>query len=117
MTDEEIKDVWRIVAGVLTFGQLEFADGAGNDHQASLTNDAEAQKVAALFGINDAALTKCLTKPRIKAGTEVVQKAQSKEQVRLTLLLLTVHDSPILYITISCSHSHSLSLTLSYNLE
>lgn len=40
-----------------------------------------AQKCAHLFGINASNLTKCLTRPRIKAGTEVVQKAQSKEQV------------------------------------
>eukprot|EP00038_Savillea_parva_P006148 m.161964 g.161964 ORF g.161964 m.161964 type:complete len:1355 (+) comp12131_c0_seq1:60-4124(+) len=85
MSPEEIKDVWRIVASVLTFGQLEFEDGKGDSHQATLTNDAMCQKVAQLFGVNPAALTKSLTKPRIKAGTETVQRAQSKEQVDLAV--------------------------------
>jgi myosin heavy chain 6/7 len=100
MSEEEIKEVWRVVASVLTFGQLEFADGPGDSHQATLTNDAAAQKAASLFGINAAALTKSLTKPRIKAGTETVQRAQSKEQVDLAVKALakSIYEKLFLWI-------------------
>jgi len=81
MNAEEIKDVWKIIAGVLTFGQLEFQGGRRENEQAQITDDAIAQKVALLFGISASSLVKSLTKPKIKAGTEFVQKAQSKEQV------------------------------------
>lgn len=100
MTEDEIKDVWRVVASVLTFGQLEFKDGAGDDGQATLTNDAAAQKVAMLFGVNAANLTKALTRPKIKAGTEVVQRAQNKEQVDLAVKALakTIYEKLFLWI-------------------
>lgn len=81
LNDEEIRDVWKIIAGILTFGQLEFAEGKRGSEQAVLDSDMVAQKVASLFGVNSGDLVKCLTKPKMKAGTEVVHKAQTKEQV------------------------------------
>ena len=38
-------------------------------------------KAAALFGIPTANFMKSLLKPRIKVGTEMVQKSQNSEQV------------------------------------
>jgi myosin protein heavy chain len=82
MTDAEIDAVWGIVAGVLTFGQLEFSDGRRGAEQATLVNDADAQKVAKLFGVDQHAdLVKCLTNPKIRAGSERVSRQQTKEQV------------------------------------
>eukprot|EP00040_Diaphanoeca_grandis_P003989 m.26625 g.26625 ORF g.26625 m.26625 type:complete len:1353 (+) comp15482_c0_seq1:117-4175(+) len=81
MNADEIKDIWKVIAGVLTFGQLEFEGGRRESEQAVLVDDAVSQKVALLFGISASSLVKSLTKPKIKAGTEFVQKAQTKEQV------------------------------------
>lgn len=81
LSDSEIHNIWRIIAGVLTFGQLKFEPGKRGDDQAFLSNDTVAQKVASLFGINAVDLTRCLTKPKIRAGTEMVSRAQTKEQV------------------------------------
>lgn len=81
MSPEEIKDVWKVIAGVLTFGQLEFEGGQRGSDQATMKDDSVAQRVASLFGINSSSLIKCLTKPKIKAGVEYVAKAQTKEQV------------------------------------
>eukprot|EP00039_Didymoeca_costata_P018541 m.333902 g.333902 ORF g.333902 m.333902 type:complete len:1372 (+) comp17243_c0_seq1:84-4199(+) len=78
---DEIKDVWKIIAGVLTFGQLEFTEGKRGNDQAMLASELVAQKVGALFGVSSVDLIKCLTKPKMKAGTEIVHKAQTKEQV------------------------------------
>lgn len=70
-----------MVTGIYTFGQLEFQAGRRGGEQAALVSDMVAQKVGALFGISSVDLVKRLTKPRIKAGEEIVQKAQTKEQV------------------------------------
>ncbi len=44
MTDAEIKDVWKIVAAVLAFGQLEWIGGRAGD-QCNIKSDAPAQHV------------------------------------------------------------------------
>lgn len=48
-----------------------------------------AQKVCHLQGINVTDFTRAILTPRIKVGREVVQKAQTKEQVEKELHLLT----------------------------
>jgi len=81
LSEEDIGNVWKIMAGILAFGQLEFAEGRRTTEQASLKNDPMAQKVAQLFGIDrHSDLVKSLTNPLIRAGTERVKKAQNKEQ-------------------------------------
>ena len=42
-----------------------------------------ADKVAYLFGISSPELCKAITKPRVKVGTEYVQKGQNVDQVLL----------------------------------
>mmetsp|Transcript_276 Transcript_276/g.707 ORF Transcript_276/g.707 Transcript_276/m.707 type:complete len:1312 (-) Transcript_276:141-4076(-) len=98
LSPDEIKEIWRVIAAVLTFGQLEFTDGAGD--QAVLANDTAAQKAAALFGINAVDLTKALTKPRIKAGGELVQKAQNTEEVNSVVKALakSIYEKLFLWI-------------------
>lgn len=47
-----------------------------------------AQKVCHLQGINVTDFTRAMLTPRIKVGREMVQKAQTKEQVRQKLALM-----------------------------
>jgi myosin protein heavy chain len=80
MNDDEICAVWKVISGVLLFGNMEFKQERNSD-QAILPDNTVAQKVAHLFGINVNELTKGFLKPRIKVGRDYVTKAQTKEQV------------------------------------
>ena len=51
--------------------------------QAEADGTAEAEKVSFLLGVNSNDFIKCLVKPKIKVGTEVVTQGRTKEQVRL----------------------------------
>lgn len=51
-----------------------------------------AQKVCHLMGINVTDFTRSILTPRIKVGRDVVQKAQTKEQVMTHLLFVFVCD-------------------------
>jgi myosin protein heavy chain len=123
MTDEEIKDVWRVVSAVCLMGNIETAEQRRGGEQAVITDDSGApaemlcferrpgqgtaprkdtyirsmpdsptpphpafptvcQKVCHLTNINVVDFTRCLLKPKVKAGHEFVHKQQTKEQVR-----------------------------------
>jgi len=45
-------------------------------------HDAESERVAFLLGVNCSDLLKCLLTPRVKVGSEYVNKGQNKDQVR-----------------------------------
>lgn len=47
---------------------------------------AVADKVAHLFGISSPDLCKAITRPRVKVGTEYVQKGQNIDQVTFSSL-------------------------------
>lgn len=51
-----------------------------------------AQKVCHLQGINVTDFTRAMLTPRIKVGREVVQKAQTKEQVLKEVLFVKPHN-------------------------
>lgn len=51
--------------------------------QAEADGTAQAEKVSFLLGVNSNDFIKCLVKPKIKVGTEVVTQGRTKEQVRL----------------------------------
>lgn len=54
-----------------------------------------AQKLCHLLGMNVMEFTRAILTPRIKVGRDYVQKAQTKEQVSLTLLVhVCLHDKP-----------------------
>lgn len=59
-----------------------------------------AQKVSHLQGINVTDFTRAILTPRIKVGREVVQKAQTKEQVLQGVL-------PLMHATSICSDGSS----------
>ena len=49
--------------------------------QAEPEGTAEAEKVSFLLGVNSNDFIKCLVKPKIKVGTEVVTQGRNKAQV------------------------------------
>merc|ERR1719394_2278182 len=84
VTDDDLDSIWKVVSGVMLFGNMEFKQERNSD-QAILSDDTVAQKVAHLFGINVNDLTKAFLKPRIKVGRDYVTKAQTKEQVEFAV--------------------------------
>ena len=77
--EQEKFDCYMLTAGVMTFGGVEFKT-KGRDDQAEcedIGSESFAGKVAALCGVNPAAMIKAFCKPRIKVGTEWVTKGQT----------------------------------------
>merc|ERR1712240_274174 len=80
--EQEKLECYMLTAGVMTFGGVEFKT-KGRDDQAeceAVGPDTFPGKVAALCGVDAAAMIKAFCKPRIKVGTEWVTKGQSCEQ-------------------------------------
>lgn len=77
ISDEDLSSIWKVISGVLLFGNMEFKQERNSD-QAILPDDTVAQKVAHLLGINVNELTKAFLRPRIKVGRDYVTKAQTK---------------------------------------
>lgn len=72
----------KVISAVLQFGNISFMKEKNHD-QASMPDNTAAQKLCHLLGINVLEFTRAILTPRIKVGREYVQKAQTKEQVRL----------------------------------
>lgn len=79
-TDQEKENIYKLVAGVMHLGTMTFKQRP-REEQAEADGTQAGEKVAHLFGLNDAELYKSLLKPRIKVGNEYVAKGQNKEQV------------------------------------
>ena len=77
IAEEDLESIWKIVSGVLLFGNMEFRQERNSD-QAILPDDTVAQKISHLLGINVNDLTKAFLRPRIKVGRDFVTKAQTK---------------------------------------
>eukprot|EP00045_Choanoeca_perplexa_P011728 m.125476 g.125476 ORF g.125476 m.125476 type:complete len:1356 (+) comp15743_c0_seq1:127-4194(+) len=85
LSSEDIKSVWGVVSAVLLFGDVQVLGGRRGGEQASITSDVVSQRLCSLLGINHADFIRSMTKPRVKAGNEYVQKQQTKEQVDFAL--------------------------------
>nr|CDS26132.2 myosin heavy chain non muscle [Hymenolepis microstoma] len=84
ITEEEQQAIFKILSAVLHLGNLEFKQERNSD-QATLPNQADAEKVAHLLGVPLQELTKAFLKPKLKIGRETVSKAQTKEQVEFAV--------------------------------
>merc|ERR1719507_2369067 len=85
VAEEDLDSIWKVVSGVMLFGNMEFKQESRNSDQATLPDNTVAQKVAHLLGIQVTDLTKAFLKPRIKVGRDYVTKAQTKEQVEFAI--------------------------------
>ena len=86
-SEKEQRSVFRIVAAVLLLGNVTVMKESMRADQATLTEDAHAQaeKVCRLLGIAVEPFIQGLLHPKVKAGREWVEKAQTPEQVRSSL--------------------------------
>lgn len=86
-SEKEQFSILRTVAAILHLGNITVAKESLRGDQASLDPDAERQAdiVCRLLGIATEPFIKALLHPRVKAGREWVEKAQTPEQVRLAI--------------------------------
>jgi myosin protein heavy chain len=86
-SESEQTSILRTVAAVLHLGNITVRKESMRADQATLDPEAEAQaaKACRLLGIPADAFIKALLHPRVKAGREWVEKAQTPEQVRLAV--------------------------------
>ncbi|WPH04944.1 myosin type-2 heavy chain 1 [Acrodontium crateriforme] len=86
-SDSDQKSILQTIAGVLHLGNITVMKESLRADQASLAPGASAavDKACRLLGIDSAAFTKALLHPRVRAGHEWVEKAQSPEQARLAI--------------------------------
>ncbi|CAB3408223.1 unnamed protein product [Caenorhabditis bovis] len=85
LNDEEINGILRVVSAVLLFGNLEFSQENKNTDQAMLVNDAVAQKIASLLGVNVTELMKAFLKPKIKVQRDLVHRSQNVAQAKFSV--------------------------------
>merc|ERR1712088_4983 len=78
-TNQEKWDCYKITAGVMSSGQVEFVQ-KGRDDQAEPGDMNYPTKVAACFGVSPNDFLKAFCKPKIKVGAEWVTKGQTCEQ-------------------------------------
>merc|ERR1719336_2951391 len=78
-TFEEKWDCYKLTAGIMTCGGVQFIQ-KGRDDQAEPGELDFPKKVAELFGVDCNNMLKAFCKPKIKVGTEWVTKGQTCEQ-------------------------------------
>jgi myosin heavy chain 6/7 len=79
-SEDEKQSAYKCTAAIMHMGEMTFKQ---RGEQAEADGTAEAEKVSFLLGVNSNDFIKCLVKPKIKVGTEVVTQGRTKEQVRL----------------------------------
>ncbi|CAI5453365.1 unnamed protein product [Caenorhabditis angaria] len=78
--ESEVSDLYRAVAGIMHMGEMKFKQRP-REEQAEADGEEDATNAAAMFGINHEQFLKALTTPRVRVGTEWVNKGQNLEQV------------------------------------
>ncbi|EFP05608.1 hypothetical protein GCK72_018221 [Caenorhabditis remanei] len=79
--DQETSDLYRSTAGIMHMGEMKFKQRP-REEQAEPDGEEDALNAAEMLGVNAEELLKALTKPRVRVGTEWVNKGQNLEQVK-----------------------------------
>ncbi|CAD5211296.1 unnamed protein product [Bursaphelenchus okinawaensis] len=79
-SQDEKMDCYKLMSGIMHMGNMKFKQRP-REEQAEPDGTDEAEKAAAMYGVDTEAFLKALTKPRVKVGTEWVSKGQNMEQV------------------------------------
>lgn len=79
-TDDEKYSILKLMAACLLFGNINLKQNK-RDEGCEIENPIFIEKTAALLQIPAADFQKCLLKPRVKVGSEMVTKSQNSEQV------------------------------------
>merc|ERR1712002_855138 len=82
-TPEERIQIFKITAALLHVSNIQMKNN--RQEQAEILEPGDPEKVAHLLGLNASAHTKSLIKPRVKVGTEFVNKGQSLDQVNFAI--------------------------------
>merc|ERR1712002_797531 len=86
-TDAEHLSMWKITAAILNFSNCKFKQKP-RDEQAEVADTADGERVAHLYGLQVKDFLNSLIKPRVKVGTEYVNKGQSVVQVNYAITAL-----------------------------
>ncbi|VDM65006.1 unnamed protein product [Strongylus vulgaris] len=77
---EEKMNCYRLMAALMHMGNMKFKQRP-REEQAEPDGTEEAEKAASMYGLSNEEFIKALTKPRVRVGTEWVNKGQNMEQV------------------------------------
>jgi myosin heavy chain 6/7 len=86
-TPEERLQVYKISAGLLNISNIKLKNN--RNEQAEIVDPAAGERFSHNFGLNVSDFHKSLVKPRVKVGTEFVNKAQSMAQVNFAVSALS----------------------------
>ncbi|KAI6186038.1 Protein CBR-MYO-5 [Aphelenchoides besseyi] len=79
-TPEEKDDLWALTAAIMHMGEMKFKQRP-REEQAETESTEEAELAAKLFKVDVQKMLTAYLKPRVKVGTEWVNKGQNLEQV------------------------------------
>ncbi|KAL5473297.1 hypothetical protein EMCRGX_G027764 [Ephydatia muelleri] len=83
-TEDEQMFLFKVIAGVLHFGNIEVKQRP-REEWATIPTAEECDKVSHILGISSADLMKALIKPRIRVGNEYVQQGRNMDQVKYSI--------------------------------
>merc|ERR1712002_59642 len=86
-TPEDHKSMFSITTAILNFSNCKFKQKP-RDEQAEVADTADGERVAHLYGLQVKDFLNSLIKPRVKVGTEYVNKGQSVVQVNYAITAL-----------------------------
>jgi len=86
-TEGEHKSMFKITSAILNFSNCKFKQKP-RDEQAEVVDTADGERVSYLLGLPVGEFHKSLVKPKVKVGTEYVNKGQSVEQVNFAITAL-----------------------------
>jgi len=84
---EERVNVYKVIAGLLNLSNIKLKNN--RSEQAEIIDPAPGERFSHNFGLNVSDFHKSITKPRVKVGTEFVNKAQSMQQVSFAVSALS----------------------------
>jgi len=87
-TEEEHLLMWKLTAGVLNFSCMKFKQKP-RDEQAEVVDPSDGERVSYLFGLPVGEFHKSLCKPKVKVGSEYVNKGQNVDQVLYSISALS----------------------------
>uniref|UniRef100_A0A0N5AQ97 Myosin head n=1 Tax=Syphacia muris TaxID=451379 RepID=A0A0N5AQ97_9BILA len=79
-TEEEKMDLFKLTAGIMHMGEMKFKQRP-REEQAECEDQAEGDLACKLWNVDQDKFVTALLKPRVKVGTEWVNKGQNLEQV------------------------------------
>jgi myosin heavy chain 6/7 len=79
-SDAEISECYRLISAMMHMGNMKFKQRP-REEQAEPDGTDEAEKAAKMYGVNVDEFLKALLRPRVKVGSEWVNKGQNLEQV------------------------------------